>query len=111
MSGFWEASKFKKLQKRWYDKLAASGFNDIEEHPQTIHDETANFNDREAVEAYFRLASQYLYSTDFKSLLDKAIWFLYTEGYSLRGIAKGLELSRPRVTRIVEQHSRLMRKQ
>lgn len=106
---FWKSDKFIELQQKWYDKLASSGFNDIEENPETIHDETANFNDREAVETYFRMATSYLYSTDFKSALDKAIWFLYTEGYSLRGISKGLEVSRPRVTRIISKHAKLMR--
>jgi hypothetical protein len=101
---FWGTEEFRKLQKEWYDKLAKEGFQDVELHDKSLHTDTAKFVDMEAIRDYYMQVSEYLYTGEFASLQDKAVWFVYSEGYSVRNIARALKLSRKKVTETVEKY-------
>jgi hypothetical protein len=105
---FWGTKEFMKLQREWYDKLAKEGFRDIELNDKSMHTDTAHFADMEAVRNYYMKVSEFLYTGDFNNPSDKAVWFVYSEGYSIRNIAKSLRLSRKLVTKIIEHYIKKM---
>lgn len=107
---FYETKKFKELQRRWYDKLAASGFHDIERNETHQHTDTASFQDQEAIEEFYTKAADHLWSYAFLNLAEKAIWFLYANGNSIRNIAKGLGYTRSKVGWIIEKHTQIVMK-
>ena len=92
-----DGPEFKKLKARWYQKLAASGFTDLEDdngrleldrHPdhgfakrigyrQDLLDDRAK---------YFAWASQMLHETRFKNPKPRRIWALHAEGKTSREI-------------------------
>lgn len=91
---------FKKIQKEWYAKAKASGYEDIEEDShgeQRLKKYVANYlwlkhrPDRYALQAnYYRAAGHFLYDHKFKNELEKKIWTLHAEGVSVRIIAERL---------------------
>lgn len=87
----------KELQNHWYQKLKENGFNDIEDTSSPremlkswhstlfIHRyEKERFTARQQ---YFEIVTQFLHSHEFESELEREIWFLHSEGKSLREIA------------------------
>lgn len=87
---------FKKLQNKWYKKLAKTGFQDIEEDhhgSQKLKHYCSNyfwiqykperFNARAE---YFVAAGHFLYSYKFESELEKRIWLRHSEGETIIGI-------------------------
>lgn len=90
---------FKKLQKKWYDKLKKEGFKDIEQSDGNLKEWASSrlltpghmpsrtlWND--SVEQYFRLAGFFLNDYEFKSELEKYIWSLHCDGRSIKDIVK-----------------------
>jgi hypothetical protein len=100
MSHTFKTEKFKNLKEKWYKKLAASGFNDIEKDEDTLkvweshafgkHRYNAKLYDSK--EKYFALAGQFLNEAKFESRRHKLIWKLHSEGASIRDIE--IELKR-----------------
>lgn len=93
--------EFKKLQKEWYEKLAESGFNDIE----NTEDEYAPLKDTYSTsgwkralsdprnvqkEEYFSNATLFLDTYEFVKQKDEIVWRLHSEGMSNRSISKEL---------------------
>lgn len=100
MSFQFKSKEFKDLQSKWYSKLKKSGFDDIEVGEKRLrfvgsswHSEYRRYNkDKiEAKENYYRLAGQFTYDNVFKDELEKHIWRLHAEGFSIREIAKILK--------------------
>jgi hypothetical protein len=94
---FNETQKFKILQKKWYDKIAKKGFQDIED---TRHEQrylkiwhSAYFQvtyspaEFEFKRDYYCKASRFLHDHTFANELERKIWELHTEGFSLRKTA------------------------
>lgn len=84
-----KSDSFKALQKEWYGKLKASGFEDVEydeDHLRMHHADLiagACKTGPAAAEAkaeYFRLAGHFLHSHEFTTPEDKRIWELHAEG-------------------------------
>lgn len=88
----------KSLQDEWDQKLRDSGFEDIEDRHspremlKTWHStQFARRFNKERFDArrdYFDRATHFLHSHPFRSVLEKTIWELHSEGKSLREIAK-----------------------
>lgn len=108
-------TEFDKLRRVWNEKLAASGFEDIEfsnERPESQlwslfaggSSSTAlglrQHDDGTFKQEYFILATHFLNNADFRKLfgtkggLYKYIWHLHSEGVSMRNIARLLAGSR-----------------
>lgn len=79
------SNDFKKLQKKWYDKLAKSGFEDIEKDEDYLkkYSTIDNVKNIQPVnETYYRLAGQFFYDYKFKTLTEKIIWKYHSEGFT-----------------------------
>ncbi len=91
-------TKFKALQKVWYDKLAKSGFEDIERDEENLKFPLINkFSESEketylehwkAQRDYYYMATHFLNSYKFETKLEEIIWAYHAEGISVRDIAK-----------------------
>lgn len=87
-------TEFEALQKTWYDKLKANGFEDAESSERHLkfwntgrlanHDHHVLDNARE----YYILAEHFLNDHKFDSELQKVIWEYHANGMSARDIAK-----------------------
>lgn len=103
-------SSFKDLQKKWYKKLAKTGFVDVETDQGDLkvpehrhyrqHDGHTNrysVNEKteiagiiqraESAAEYYRLAGDFLREYKFKSAADKRIWASHAEGATVREMA------------------------
>jgi hypothetical protein len=59
---------------------------------------------------YFELVTQFLHSHEFESDLEREIWFLHSEGKSLRDIAKETgQVSKDGALKIIRKLQRSMR--
>lgn len=92
---------YKAIQKEWYKKLEAEGFEDIETfnksgEPNDIlkKDVYVDFQKNPEKYAqtadYYRYAGQFLYEHKFTNLLEKSIWEAHSEGLSSREIEESL---------------------
>lgn len=92
----YKTAKFKKLQKKWYQKLNEAGFEDIEDaegrlkattHPRTVK---RALSDREERETYYNIARDFLNNHKFESQTEESVWELHCEGIGYRTIAQKL---------------------
>lgn len=91
-------SELKKLQSKWYRKLAKSGFKDIEDtnSPREMLKtwDSLYFLERYEPEAfkekqrYYELAVQFLETHMFETSKQKDVWSMWANGASIRAIAK-----------------------
>lgn len=112
------SSEFKKLQAKWYKKLKASGFEDIEEQdsPQEMLKQWHSLyflsryevSEFQAKQRYFELASQFLHTHVFETSYEKAIWRDYSKGLSARAIARHLEVRSEKINRVIKRLERIM---
>lgn len=100
MSQQFKTKEFLALQKTWYNKLAAKGFQDIENSNDSLrlyHSEYFADPRRhspisvEARENYFRIAGQFYNDHKFENAWDKEVWGMHAEGLSIREIAAKLK--------------------
>lgn len=120
-----QAKKFDKLRTQWYQKLKDSGFEDIEDthspneylnawhssYFQTRYDrdefeEKREYYDR--ARSYLEEQMQTIEYLIFSKQIDRLIWELYSEGMSLRQIAKALNTNKDKVQKIVKVISNKM---
>lgn len=103
-------NKLKDIEARWYLILKKSGFNDIEDtkHPlrplKTWHGLKWSRVSPELCNAkreYFENAARFLWIYEFESLMEKDVWGLHSEGFSIREIETKLSISRNQVHKIV----------
>lgn len=110
-----EKKDFQKLQKKWYNKLARTGFKDVENvfvkgEPLKHWDSSefqryfspSSFSERQR---YYELASQLLHDFKFKTSADKTVWEMHTQGISQRQIAKKMGLHYNTVCRIIKKYA------
>ena len=99
-----KTKKFKDLQKKWYSKLKEEGFKEIED---TNSDKEfiktwdskyfsikykASPDAYEAKAEYYRAATSFLESHQFKDVIEKEVWSMHAEGFSLRDTATELKI-------------------
>src|ERR1035437_3122878 len=95
MSIQFKTPQFKKLQEKWYKKLADSGFVDAESDEDHLKRweghafaksryQIATF---ESKQKYFALAGQFLNEKKFETKKDRMIWEMHSEGKSTRDIS------------------------
>jgi len=90
---------FLELQKKWYDRLARNGFEDIEwtepqgqnSHYLKGHIMSARKVYNHATEEHFRRVRIHLVNAKFDSPLERYIWKRYSLGDSYRTIIKRVE--------------------
>ncbi len=91
-----KSKEFKDLQNVWYKKLAASGFNDLEDEKEFLKkhslsaliQHTSGRLEYVAVkQEYYRLASHFLHDYHFPDAITKYIWKSHSEGLSMREIS------------------------
>lgn len=109
---------FKKLQAKWYKKLKASGFEDIEDvsSPNELLKtwDSQYFLQRydpgrfKAKERYFELARQFLQDHVFETTREKDIWAEHAEGRSTREIARRRRIPAGRIRKIIKPLEELM---
>ncbi len=83
-------SQFKKLQAKWYKKLKAEGFRDIE----VVEPTTRVYGSQVTIEAkqyYYQIANRFLTEHIFENKRDKIIWEYHANGMSIRNIVKTLK--------------------
>lgn len=87
--------EFLVLQKKWDQKLAKTGFSDIEDRrtQQLRNWNYSNYTYKRDKEEYYRLAAQYLHVARFKSKMHKKVWSLFCQGYTQLKIGRQLKLS------------------
>lgn len=103
----------KELQKKWYDKLRRSGFEDIEnsrgeliDH-QSVHDFSQRIGFRvefwENVRDYYIWAEHMILLGTFKSKMDKKIWTLHAHGQSSRDIEEHISFDHTWISRKIKK--------
>lgn len=90
-------SQFKQLQRKWYNKLKDSGFEDIEDtnSPKELlkswHDiyfhKRHTFVSFRALQIYYQNCRSFLNTHPFQSHTERMIWQMHTDGYALRQIS------------------------
>jgi hypothetical protein len=103
MSKFYETPQFKKLQKKWYNKIKKLGFVDVEKYADISPSSDLKFSLIKPIEGikpqyrwnfsnekHFRIAQNFLTHGTFASFLDQKIWECYCEGLSIRQTVKEL---------------------
>lgn len=87
---------FKKLQKRWYQKLADDGFEEAEQldgnlikwHSfQFARQGNSTVPYAASKTEYYRLAGQFLHEHEFRNNWELRVWELHSDGKSMRTIA------------------------
>lgn len=112
--------EYKRLKDKWYKKLKASGFEDIEdtESPREMlkswhstwfftHSDPLHFKSKHR---YFHMCEQFLNFYAFDSHEEKEIWVLHSEGFSVREIAKEVGVCKTKVNEIVVWLQKIMRR-
>jgi len=94
----YSSKEFKELQQFWYNKLAESGFNDIEDFRIEYGNQSNDHLKRSCKDLarkynqdtfqHFADCRNFLCHGYFSSKIDKFIFKMYTEGLSLRQIAE-----------------------
>ena len=104
------SKEFKALQAKWNKKLAKSGFYDIEQEDGNLKSwhsfrfqAAGKDGSGAAKEEYYRLAGQFYHDYAFKNNFEKKVWYLNSEGFSAREIAKKTNKSRALVGRIINE--------
>lgn len=83
-------------KKLWYDKLKASGFEDIETPEGFLKQNSASkFLSKKAIrsegrskEEYYYMATKFLHDYKFENEMEKVIWEYHANGISYRDISK-----------------------
>lgn len=85
---YWETEEFKKLDKKWKQKLEAAGFDDIEVGDHFLKRPILRISELYCPhsENYYSLARSFLLTFQFTNQIDKKIWELHSKGLSLREI-------------------------
>lgn len=109
-------------QKKWYELLAQSGFEDLEYfdskmQPKDWMKGTSKFvpiNEYNSVDEpslvyestyeYYHQAEQSSKEIQFESEIDRQVWELHSMGISLRNIGKQLGFSHPKALRILNKY-------
>lgn len=110
----------KDLISHWYKRLKDEGFEDIEDtnSPNGMLKSWHHFRFQaqydpdtfSAREKYYQLATHFLHSHTFHSELERQVWFLHSEGKSVREIAKETgEVSKDGALKIIKALQRAMR--
>ena len=116
------SKEFLKLQKKWYEKLKKSGFEDAETGPylkqyssrlfETNQHKMINNNNTELYyatkEQYYRIAGHFLHEHVFQDPIHKTIWQEHSEGLSVREIGKLHRLGPNVIQRIVKHYATIM---
>lgn len=86
--------KYKDLQTEWYQKIKDDGFLDIEYPSAQLKLVSPNFTSEKILttQRYYSICSDFLHKYHFNSDLDREIWQLHSEGFSLRQTAKILKI-------------------
>jgi hypothetical protein len=113
-------SSFKKLQKKWYNKLRASGFEDIEQgdylkasdkntsldeqyYEQRTH--STKYRSRlwkDSQAEYYRMAAQFSHSR-FDTVEDRLVWQAHSEGKTNEEAGKRAGVTKREARTIVER--------
>lgn len=98
---FWSTQPFRELQKEWYERLRAEGFNDAEEmvgeemvlrqNAQHVYRRATDEILRETKEAYFRFMAAKVHETVFQSEIDRFIMASHAQGKMIEAICEELE--------------------
>jgi hypothetical protein len=98
------------LQREWYAKLKASGFEDIETGDENSgllktdkRIEEGRGDEYAASAEYYRRAGVFLHHHDFASDADRSIWELHSEGVGMNEIARRTHLGNTRVHATINQ--------
>jgi len=84
-------------------EMTASDRNQIEINNGGIARGYTSLIWKESQAEYFRLASQCLHERDFKSVIERIIWQLHSEGLTYQEIAAELNLTLDKARRTVER--------
>lgn len=100
---------FQQLKKQWYEKLKDIGFEDIEAnddkerlkcwHSHYFIQRSKNDSQKD----YYQWAREILSNHNFSSLQEEYIWWLHSEGLSIRNIEKESGLSRCKIHKLIIQ--------
>ena len=126
-----KTKKHRELERLWYDKLKAEGFEDCEdtEHPErplkAWHDRLHRHPDPrsslhitqiEAISAYYAAAGALLHEQEFEISVHRKIWELHCEGLSRSQIEEVLaktrfrkKLKRSQIQNIINKIARNIR--
>jgi hypothetical protein len=100
---YYKTAKFQQLQAKWYEKLAKTGFEDVEEanSPKELLKcwHSTWFRTRGTPEQfaekqqYYATAREILANHRFDSAKEKRIWALHSEGYSRIETSRRMKVS------------------
>ena len=95
----WTSRAFRELQRQWYQRLAAEGFQDIERlvngEPE-LKQTALCAADSEDRETYYRLLRQHVSKAKFESEIEATIMDFHAEGATIKEICQSLQSLSPR---------------
>lgn len=109
-----KSKEFRKLQTLWYKKLKTTGFEDAEQRDGNLKDwHSFNFvkpshhsNQREDMDntaEYYRLAGHFFHHHPFKTLSERQIWELHSDGKSVKQFRSAEVKSKWKVYQILKK--------
>jgi hypothetical protein len=111
-------AQYKKLQAKWYKKLADEGFQDIESpnSPKEMLKQWDSFyfqaryapQDFEDKQKYYEMAREFLHVHKFESRMEKQVWEMYSEGVPYQEIGDHIGHSKFLVHKIVNKLKGIM---
>ncbi len=98
---YWQTQHFKALQKAWYQRLEAAGFEDVEELvngemllKQSAQHVVRNLDEigLDAKVSYFRALAQNVHEAEFRNEVDKTILTRFADGENITKICEVLSM-------------------
>jgi hypothetical protein len=112
---FWTSTKFKKLEQKWYDKLAKEGFADIEQQNspdqwlKNWHNANSGVFAKQTPESlttrqdfYTACSHALLKDSNFASKWEKWVWKHYSDGKSVSEIKRMSRHTQAKISRAVK---------
>lgn len=109
----YDTKRFKKLKDQWYKKLAAKGFDDIENDDGSLKATTDSrtiknsLRDKVERETYYSIAKEFLNMYEWVDITEKIIWASHTDGIDITSIANMLHITRYRVHTTILKYQKL----
>lgn len=87
---YYNSKEFRQLKALWYEKLKLSGFEDIETEYESIKKPMASvaYAFKKETKEHFERVRQYLQHGAFEAKHDEFIWEEYSQGKTVREIAR-----------------------
>jgi DNA-binding NarL/FixJ family response regulator len=107
---FYETKKFVAIQKKWEEKLAKEGFQDIDKQAasKSGNRHTLACQNHVAIHAFFRRLDCFLNTSETLPPIHKTILKMYSDGRMIKDICKAVNKGRTTVKAVISNYRKLL---